>query len=186
MEESDEGVRKQTLCRVERAVPGTDWENSWRLARLPGLGPENLSFLFKMMHDILPTQERVARTKPRASSSCTMLGCTVVVCEDLPHALILCDANNGVGYRVLRCMQNYLPDAESALRLELNVEEDLQLPLVWLLASVFLAIWKLRLDKARVQLYEVRAQLEAKVNLLRETRFRHSAEILDQLVENYF
>ena len=85
-------------------------------------------------------------------------------------------------------MQNYLPDldAESALRLELNVEEELELPLVWLLASVFLAIWKLRVDKARVQLYEVRAQLEAKVNLLRETRFRNSAEILDQLVENYF
>jgi hypothetical protein len=41
MEESDEGVMKQTLCRVERAMPGTDWENSWRLARLPGLGPEN-------------------------------------------------------------------------------------------------------------------------------------------------
>ena len=58
-------------------------------------------------------------------------------------------------------------DVESTLRLELNVGEDLELPLVWLLATVFLSIWKLRIDKSRVQLYEDRAQLKAKTNLLR-------------------
>ena len=94
MEESDRGVRQHIMCRVERASPGTDWENSWRLARLPGLGPDNISFLFKLMHEILPTQERVARTKPRASPSCTVVGCTVNVTEDLPHALILSNALN--------------------------------------------------------------------------------------------
>jgi hypothetical protein len=67
MEESDRGLRQQILCRVERASLGTDWENSWRLVRLPGLGPGNTSFLFKLMHEILPTQECVARTKPKAS-----------------------------------------------------------------------------------------------------------------------
>ena len=127
MAESDGGVMQQILCRVERTKPETDRENSWRLARLPGLGPDNISFLFKMMHEILPTQERVARTKPRATASCTMVGCTVDVTEDLPHALILCDGNNGVGHRVFRCLQNFVPDldVESVLRLELNVGEDL-------------------------------------------------------------
>ena len=141
-----------------------------------------------MMHEILPTQERVARTKPRASASCTMAGCDVDVTEGLPHALILCDGNNGVGHRVFRCLQNFVPDldVESVLRLELNVEEDLELPLVWLLATVFISIWKLRIDKSRVQLYEVRAQLEAKINLLRETRFRNATTLLDQLVDSYF
>ena len=65
-------------------------------------------------------------------------------------------------------------------------EKDLELPLVWLTATVFLAIWKLRVDKSRVQIYEVRAQLEAKVNLLRETQYTQSASIHDQLVANYF
>ena len=69
--------------------------------------------------------------------------------------------------------------------MELNVGEDLELPLVWLLTTVFLSIWKLRLDKIRVQLYEVRAQLEA-INLLRETRFRNATVLLDQFVDNYF
>ena len=141
-----------------------------------------------MIHEILPTQERVARTKPRASPSCTMVGCTVDVTEDMSHALILCDANNGVGHRVFRCLQNFAPDldVESALRLELNVEEDLELPLVWLLATVFHSIWNLRVEKSRIQLYEIRAQLEAKINLLRETRFRNATVLLDQFVDNYF
>ena len=137
MEESDRGVRQRIMCRVERASPGTDWENSWRLARLPGLGPDNIYFLFKLMHEILTTQEPVASTQPMASPSCTVVGCTVDVTEDLPHALILCDANNGVGHRVFRCLQNFVPnlDVESALRLELNVREELEILLEDLFSS---------------------------------------------------
>ena len=82
------------LCRVERASPSTDWESSWRLARLPGLGPENVSFLFKLLHDILPKQERVARTKPRASPACPLPGCDAA---SETHGLVLCEGNNGVG-----------------------------------------------------------------------------------------
>jgi hypothetical protein len=187
MEVDDDGQQNNILCRIERASPITDWERSWKLARLPGLGPENVSFLFKLMHDILPTQERVARTKPRASPACPVLGCGDEV-ENRAHVLVLCEGNNGVGQRVMRCLENFVPqiDVDAALRLEIDVEEDLELPLVWLMATVFLAIWKLRVDKSRVQLYEVRAQLEAKVNLLRETRYTRSANILDQLVDNYF
>ena len=62
------------MCRVELANPDTDWERSWMLARLPGLGPENVSFLFKIMHQILPTQESVVRTSPRTNPECPMPG----------------------------------------------------------------------------------------------------------------
>ena len=71
MEENDL-VKKYKKCRVELASPDTDWERSWRLARLSGLGPENISFLFKMMHQLLPTQERLSRISPRTSSTCTL------------------------------------------------------------------------------------------------------------------
>ena len=43
----------QKMCRVERGSLDTDWENGTRLARLPGLGPANISFLFQMMHGVL-------------------------------------------------------------------------------------------------------------------------------------
>ena len=89
MEMDQTGQQVNIKCRVERASPLTDWEQSWRLARLPGLGPENVSFLLRMMHDLLPTQERVARTNPRASPACQVPGCAVV-CEDRGHALVQC------------------------------------------------------------------------------------------------
>ena len=96
MEVDHIGQQVNIQCRVERASPLTDWERSWRLARLPGLGPENVSFLFKMLHDLLPTQERVARTKPRASPACQLPGCNSGI-ENRAHALIFCEGNNGVG-----------------------------------------------------------------------------------------
>ena len=187
MEEGDGDQRKLIMCRVERSKPEVDWERSWRLARMPGLGPENVSFLFKLVHQILPTQERVARTSARASPACPVRGCDHV-CEDLAHAIVLSQGNDGVGHRMMSCVREFSPRVgiESALRLDFDVEEDMELPLVWLIATVSLEIWKLRVDKSRVQLYDVRAQLEAKINLLRETRFTSSTILLDQFDANYF
>ena len=48
-------------CRAEVASPNTDWEISWRRARLKGLGTEAASFLWKLLHRLLPTEERLAR-----------------------------------------------------------------------------------------------------------------------------
>ena len=88
----------------------------------------------------------------------------------------------------MRCVQNFVPniEVEALLRLELDIDEEVRLPLVWLVATVFSAIWQLRLEKKQVQLFEVRAELEAKINLLRETRYSGSAIKLDELVENFF
>ena len=41
--------------------PDTDWNQVWPTSRTKGLGPELSSFLFKMLHRLLPTQERIAR-----------------------------------------------------------------------------------------------------------------------------
>jgi hypothetical protein len=108
--------------------------------------------------------------------------------EDLSHALVICEGNDGVGVRMMTCLRNFVPnvDVSTALRLELEVDEEMQLPLVWLVGTVCQAIWKLRIEKSRIQLYEVRSQLEAKINLLRETRYSNAATLLDQLVVDYF
>ena len=110
------------------------------------------------------------------------------MCEDFAHAIVLCEGNDGVGHRMMSCVREFAPRVgiESALRMDFDVEDDIELPLVWLIATVSLEIWKLRVDKSRVQLYDVRSQLEAKINLLRETRFTSSTILLEQFVANYF
>ena len=111
---------------LERAAPTVDWEHCWRLARMGGLGPDNMTFLFKLLHQILPTQERVARTKPSTSPSCKMPGKCL---ENLEHALIFCQANDDVGLKLLEKVRGFTPtlQAESLIRLELHVDHDHEL-----------------------------------------------------------
>ena len=94
------------------------------------------------------------------------------------HALVHCPGNNGVGDSIFSCITRYVPViiVEEAVSLDFTVDESLELPLVWSLAVAWHALWNLRLNKTRPQLYLVRAELEAKVSLLRECR-RFSNEI---------
>ena len=97
--EAEGGSQDYIPCRVERASPGADWETCWRLARLSDLEPDNTSFQFKLIHQILPTQERISRTKPNSSPNCKAQDCQGEI-ESLEHALINCLANQGVGARL--------------------------------------------------------------------------------------
>ena len=82
-------------------------------------------------------------------------------------------------------MPRFYIEVEAALRLEFDIAEEMELPLVWLVETVGQAIWKLRTDQSRVNLYDIKSQLEAKMSLIRETRLKSSAIIIDQLVVNY-
>ena len=170
-------------CRVERANPEADLEHC---SKLQGLGPENISFMFRVLHQTLPTQERVARTKPSTSSVRKIQGCAANLDENLPHAMLYCQANDGVGLKLLQYHQELRPDlqADALLRLELPAEDEL--PLVWVTANVFRTIWNLRQSSTRIRTYLVRSQLEAEVNHLRETRFSQSVPKVEESIGKVF
>ena len=81
---------------------------------------------------------------------------------------------------------DFIIAVEAALRLEISVEEEEELPLIWLLSATLLSIWEQRQLHLKVQPYLVRAQLEAKVNLLRETRHENCSTILDLKIQFMF
>ena len=187
MEVEDEQSRKLVLCRAELASPTTDWETTWRRARLKGLGPEITSFLFKVLHQLLATKERIARTNPTVSSTCKAAGCLGEEKEDLVHALIHCQGNKGAGRAVLNCASRYVTEltGEQAVRLQFETEESFELPVVWFLAVSWISIWEARVLGKKPELYMVRADLEAKVSLLRETRkFNNQAEMITTMITN--
>ena len=63
------------------------------------------------------------------------------------------------------------------------VDDSLELPLVWSMAVAWLALWNLRQKKTRPQLYLVRAEMEAKVALLRECRkFSNDVALIDTII----
>ena len=78
--------------------------------------------------------------------------------------------------------QKVTPDiaADGALRLELKGEPDdsQQLAAITILATELCYIWEARVMKKKVKMYEVRAELEAMVSLMRRTRHRESGDTI--------
>ena len=58
------------------------------------------------------------------------------------------------------------------LKLQIVAEADAEYPIVWFLGVSWMSIWDNRKIGRRTELYKVRADLEAKVSLLREAFIR--------------
>ena len=180
MMETEQG-RQMIPCRVEVKNPDHDWETSWSRARLPGLGPRLSSFLFKILHDILPTKERVSRTNPTEQGTCRL--CTTDEIEDLEHALVTCSGNQGIGIAILESLPlPHMVQGHHALTLQLDLQDHQELPVVFFLAVAWSSIWESRILGNKPVLYKVRAQLEAEVSLLRETRFAEVTETITSMI----
>ena len=136
MEITDDGYRRFTPCNAELRSPDSSWEDCGKKARLSGLGHENTSFLFKLLHNTLVTKDRLSRTSPSFTSFCNYPGCPGSDHEDIPHALVHCSGNNGVGYSIFNPICSFVHGltVDEAVHLDIMVDESLVLPLVWSLA----------------------------------------------------
>ena len=59
MHTPEDSIKQYLPSRTELAWPAKDGDNTWRLARLKGLGPEVTTFLWKLLHNpfVLPKRE---------------------------------------------------------------------------------------------------------------------------------
>ena len=186
MEESEDGTMEFIRSRSELASPSTEWEVSWKRARMKGMGSDATSFLWKLLHRLLPTEERVARILPNSSANCRQ--CPNPTQATLEHCFFDCVCSGVVGQSLLGAVRQHDPSVSQAglLRLEFESEEAMEYPIVWVTAQTLLYIWGERLAGRVGDLIVTRTLLEARVNLLRETRFSNShasiKEILEQLL----
>ena len=160
-------------------APTNNWSTTWQLVRLYGLDSELKSFNFKLLHGLLVTKKRMHQLNPASRPTCPH--CQDHVDEDLKHALLDCSYNDGAGQSLLAAVQSHLPhvDPDNLLQLELgNVNDDDLLSIVTLISHCLREIWTKRLNKWRIRLYEIRATLEARCLLLRETRFSNNISLL--------
>ena len=169
--------------RSELSSPSTDWELTWGRARLKGLGSEATSFLWKLLHHILPTEERVARILPNSSEYCRQ--CPTPTPANLEHCFFNCVSTNNVGRSLLQAIRLHDPAVTPAglLRLEFTAEEANEMPIVWVTAQTLLYMWGVRQNGRIVDLFTTRTVLETKINLLRETRFRNEHACIKEIVE---
>ena len=136
------------------------------MARMKTLGPILTSFMFKLLHKILPTAERVSRILPKNSPICTK--CDGNVPETIQHALFDCHGNHQVGQVLLTGLSKYLPNLTpiQILTLNLDTDEDQEFSVVWSIASFLSSLWHLRQEKKRIDLVTIRSEMEATCRLL--------------------
>ena len=124
--------------------------------------------------------ERLFRLKmPNANSDiCTL--CDSNETGDLSHSLISCRYNAEAGQFLLDRLHQVLPDLRphQVIQLDIDVAQDKQLPLVYLIGSVLSQIWDCRKQKKPCHLASIRAALEAGVNILRKSRHQKAANEL--------
>ena len=173
MREDEHGNRQLKPLRTELASPQNQWDRVWPLARQYMLGPNICSFLFKLLHQILPTAERVARILPNQSPTCGR--CQVETPETLYHSFFDCPANQGVSTVLLNGLKKFDPNLTPSKILTLNFS------MIWITASFLCELFQLRVDKKRVELIKIRSELEASCRLLRESRLDSTIEMLSQI-----
>ena len=68
----------------------------------------------------------MSRTNPDTSPGCKLPDRSHATVEDLPHALVHCSGNNGVGLKIVDRARTLVPDAEveQLLKLNFGVEES--------------------------------------------------------------
>ena len=145
-------------CRVELLHPGNDWQTTWELARLRGLSSESLTFLWLMLHGLLPTRDRLFRILPTVSDpNCRECGEP----DSIRHALAECQSTRPV----FVWMKDGLGKFDSGITEEkvllLDMEPDNllpfgHLPLVWYTAEVLRRVWRRRRDGKQCNLFLIR------------------------------
>ena len=165
--------------RAELLHPNADWSWTWSLARTKSLGSDLTAFLFRLLHHLLPTQDRVARLGGGQTDPPGRCNHCQADVEDQLHAFFSCLKSLVPGLALLRHMQHAIPNLnpEDALRLELghDLSDVDQLAAVCLLSTGLKYIWEARAEKKPIILYKMRAEIEAKISILRRTRHENSA-----------
>ena len=95
MESVDQGngvLRERLIpCRAEALAPNHNWEKTWSCARLKGLDSECITFLWRLIHQILPTRDRLFRLKMPNIDNSDCLNCHVE--ENTFHVFAQCKEN---------------------------------------------------------------------------------------------
>ena len=134
------------------------------------MGSQLTSFLWRLCHRVLPTQERLHHLTPATTVSPDCQACLGVrrergeeaIAGTLDHELLTCEANEEVGAELMRVLRCYVPGLTADKALKLDFEEDntdTDLATVTFLASVLYEVWIARSSGTRVRRSQIRADV---------------------------
>ena len=162
---NDDGILAFRLCRAETLSPDTDWKTTWGKVRHPSLSSSTASFLWKLLHHLLTTEERLANTLGNTLPSCRF-GC-VGQEATLEHCFFKCNLTNDVGSWLLDSVQRFYPSADEKKILSLNFTSSDSF--LWATANTLQFLWNNRALKKKATLHSCLAHLKMEALKLSDT-----------------
>ena len=180
MVEDNAGIQTLTPLRVEMASPSIQWDQVWSMARQKMMGPDLTTFMFKLLHQILPTAERVSRILPNKSPNCAR--CTGPATDTLLHSFFDCPTSHAAGEVLLVALRTIIPNLTPTklLTLDFDLSEEESFPITWSIAHFLSSSWQLRAANKPIELYTIRSEMEAACRLLREESLATTSDMLNQ------
>ena len=172
----EEGRQRAKLCRVEQLCPTN-------LARVRGLSMETRSFCFKLIHQLLPVNERLHHLLPNNSPICPL--CPGEELENPLHRFFGCVGSREAAMFLLELIRPYDSSISEDKCLMLNIKTDAlyELPTMLVLGTGLSLIWRNRVLKKRTTVHQTRAEVECLVYLIRKSRNRKLREA-GNMIEN--
>lgn len=181
-----DGSMQLVPCRAELLTPQNNWEHSWTLARLKGLSSHQLTFLWKLLHQLLPTRERQSRILREVNSSVCQV-CNTGEIDSLSHALATCPGSREIFNWMKLGLNKFITNltVEQILLLDINISQPVpfnELPFVWFIAEVLGNLWESRYAGKRCRINEISAAVLAECNTLRKTKYKDISLIIDLMI----
>ena len=153
------------MCRIERNTPDVDWISTWGKIRLPFLSSRVVSFLWKLCHDILTTEERVNSTLGTIPNCCRF-GCDHHPVANQIHCFFNCTMTYNIGQWLLQTVRSFGPASELDV-LRMNVPNNHAL--IWIIAETLHHCWTKRVSNKVADHPHFQAHLDSELKLMKET-----------------
>ena len=157
---------------------------------MKGLNPEQRSFLFKLVHNLLPTNNRLFKMNMAPSPQCDACGQGVV--QDLPHVMLDCDTNGIINDWIVGVLFDIDPNlihtelnSVNILCMNLDMEPEVFLPVVWFLTTAFSLLWRAKQSRKPMELNNLKALIEGENEILKKTCYLQAAEKIESAI-NFF
>ena len=178
-ETSTDGTQSYRVCRAERLSPNIDWKITWSKVRFTFFSSSTATFLWKLLHELLTTEERLCNTLGNLLSSCRF-GCPGQKAT-LMHWFFECIQSKAAGSWVLGMVQNSCPLAEGENILKLNFSASNSLFCVTVNALKY--IWNIRTLNKKVNLHLCQINLRTEALKLNETIHEYLVQTILEIVD---
>ena len=139
--------------------------------RLPIFDNSMKSFVFKLVNDLLPNEERLSRILPHNSPLCTH--CQNDTTGDSLHVFLICSLSQDLGGWLLRVVRKVDPTAtpEAVLRLKITGGDAL----VWFTVRALTYIWENRSNKKKAMKNEFISLCDLTLDILATSKHKETA-----------